>query len=122
LVGGEGDLGAFGEAPAAHQTFPGAAVVVELAQEEDFHCAAGGFVAVEAGGDHPAVVDDEQIAGVQIIAHVAELAMLHATIRPVQDQETAGVPGLHGLLGDEGLGQVVVEQVSLQVKILYVKM
>lgn len=94
------------KAPAANQTFPFCAALISLAQEENFNCAAGGLVAVQSGGDHPAVVGDQKIAHVQILADVVEMAMLDRPRLPAQDEQTAAVPRLGGLLGNEGGGGV----------------
>jgi hypothetical protein len=43
---------------------------------------------VESGRDHPGVIDDQQIAGLEILRQVREPPVFRLPVAPVQDQET----------------------------------
>ncbi len=97
-----------GHAPTgAHQRLPPA--FGPTFEQEHLHGAAGVLAQVQPGGDHPGVVDHEQVAGVEQVGQVGHGAVLDRSGRPVVHQEPGGVAGLHGVLGDRRRRQHVVE-------------
>ena len=59
----------------------------------DFCFAAGGFTAVQSPGNDAAVVDDQAVAGIEIIKDVGELFMVDTAVSLVQNEQSRSVPG-----------------------------
>lgn len=78
--------------------------------EEDFDVAARVlFAGAEAGGDDAAIIEDEEVAGLEEIGEVEERAMLGESGLPVEGKQAGAVPFICGMLSDEFLGQRIVE-------------
>jgi hypothetical protein len=86
------------EAFAADEGFP--MDIIQLFEEEKLDFAARGFAAKEPGGDDPAVVGDEDVAGVQEIYNVAKGVVGYLVRLPVDHQQAGGVTGFNRALGD----------------------
>ncbi len=82
------------------------------AEEENLHLAAGDATAVQAGGDHARVVEDQAVAGAQVPGQVGEAAVIEDVTGATQDHHARGRPLRCGPLGDEVVGQVVIEKVN----------
>lgn len=82
-------------------------------QQQAFHGAAGGTAGVEAGGDDGSIVAEEGVGGLQVVAQVAELAVFDPVGVAVDDEQTGVIAPAGGGLGDEPVGQGVVEEVGL---------
>ena len=76
--------------------------------EQDFQFTARGLAGGEAGGDDAGTVEHQQVPGPQQVRQVAHDAMAEGSAR--DGHEPGGVTGLHRFLGDEVLGQVVIEE------------
>ncbi len=63
----------------------------------------------EPGGNDPAPVDDEKVPGGEELGEVPEGVVADGSGPPVEDEEAGGVALGKGLLGDELLGEGVVE-------------
>ena len=76
-------------------------------QEQDFGVGPGPFLgAQEPGRNDPGIVQDQGIARIQIIYDIPEDLMLDLSGLSVHDQHPGQVSVLHGILGDQFLGQV----------------
>ena len=110
----------------AHQRLPIAAVGGNAAQQKDFDRAAqvfadlgvvladgqrahSGAMAEEARGKDAGIVDHQAIARVQVLRQVAKRAVFPAAPLPVDHQHAGGGAVGEGFLGDQFLGQVVIE-------------
>jgi hypothetical protein len=91
-------------------SYKGSPGVAELFGEEDFDAAGvAGAVADEAGFEDARVVEDEEIGGLEVAGEVAELAVLPGLGFPVEDQHAGAVAGSGRILGDQLLGQFIIE-------------
>ena len=80
------------------------------AEQQYLHRHAGILLdAKQAGGDHLGLVDDQGIAGVEVVDDIVEVLMFDLPAVPVVNQQAAVVPGFHGGLGDQLFGKVIVE-------------
>jgi hypothetical protein len=78
--------------------------------QKDLHPPARTFLAaLQAGGDHPGVIEHQEISRGQELREVPEDPVREGSGAPVQHQKARRVPGLRGLLGDPILGKLVVE-------------
>src|ERR1019366_5507764 len=68
-----------------------------------------GAAAEEARGKDAGIVDDEAIAGAQVLGEVAEGAVFPAALLAVDDEHARGGAVGEGFLGNALLGQVVIE-------------
>jgi hypothetical protein len=92
---------------------------VEALGEEDFDAAGGdgrvglgaeaGAGGVEARGENPGVVEDEEVAGVEELWEVGEEVVGEGAGAAVEGEHAAGATDLGRVLRDEVLGEVVVE-------------
>ncbi len=97
--------------PGPHQRLPGGMAVVlgNWTQEEDLGSRAGWLLPGEAGGKHLRVVDDEGVAFREVVQQVGKPAIHQPVAASVQHQETALVPPIRRVAGDEFLGKRIVE-------------
>ena len=109
----EGEPGALAELPArADQALPH--LVAPVVQQQHLaDAAAGQPLAHQTGGQHPGVVQDQTVAGVQEIRQVIEMVVSRGAAHPVQRHQAGGVPLLDGGLGDQLLGQIIVKITGL---------
>ena len=82
------------------------------AEQEALDGAAGGALGEEAGGEDGGVVAKKGVARAQVVADVGENAVLKAPGVAVNDEQPRGVAARGGSLGDEALGQGVVEEIG----------
>ena len=83
---------------------------VETAEEQKFDCAARAFLhAVQARGDDARLVDDEHVAGVEVIDHVAEDFMLDRAGIAMVDEQAAAIARFDGGLRDEFLRKFIIK-------------
>ncbi|MDQ1188680.1 hypothetical protein QE447_001183 [Stenotrophomonas sp. SORGH_AS282] len=86
----------------------------QQAFNQDFHATAAGLLAEQAGRDHPGIVEDQQVAGLQQRRQVAHLAVFERGRRLRHHHQAAGrALGERGL-GDQFSGKVVMEVGLLQ--------
>ena len=86
--------------------------VLAAAQQQGLGEAAGLVLAAdEARGHDAGLVGDEQVAGLEVVDQVEEVAVLDGAVLAVEDEQVAVVARLAGGLRDESLGKVVVEVV-----------
>ena len=78
-------------------------------QQENLHFASAGLARMQAGRDDPAVVAHQQVAGPQILGHVAEMTVLQIAGLPIHYQQARSIARLDGLLSDQLRGQEIVE-------------
>ena len=65
-----------------HENVPQSHLFVEFTKQEHFYLGVGSLLcAVEAGGKHLGVVEDEGVALVEIVEHIAEIQILLVTLR-----------------------------------------
>ena len=84
-------------------------VAGQQAFDQDLHAPAGGLLAEQARRDHPGVVEDQQVAGLQQPGQVAHRAVLQLARRLRHHQQAAGGAFGQGGLGDQGFGQLEME-------------
>ena len=78
--------------------------------EEEFGGAAGVVPRAEdAGGEDAGVVEDEEVAGAEVVDDVADVAVLDALLGAVEHHHAGGAADGGRGLGDEFLGEVVIE-------------
>ncbi len=82
------------------------------AQEQALDRAAGRAVCEQARGQHGGGVAEQRVAGPQVFAEIGEHAVLDAAGGAMHDEQARGVAARGGRLGDEPLGQRVVEEVG----------
>ena len=70
---------------------------------------AGGTPCVETGGDDPAVVQDEQIAGIEQRWQVSKLAVFQLSGSAAEEEHTAGATMFWRLLRNELFRQFEIE-------------
>jgi hypothetical protein len=98
----------------------GPLVLGELLGEEDFDAAGGvgraslgvltaDACGVEARGDDPAVVENEEVAGVEELGEIAEEVVAVLTGVAVEDEHAAGAADGRGRLRDEFFGELEME-------------
>jgi hypothetical protein len=96
------------QAFATDEGFPGVWVVA--VEEEEFYFAAGlCLVAEQASGDDAGLVEDEQVAGAQVLADVVEGAVFKCACLAADDHQPRGVTGFGGRLGNQFGGKLVVK-------------
>ena len=98
----------------ADERLPG--VVIPAAQQQELHHAArAGLVADQPRGDGARVVDNERVAGVQVIDHIAKgFILAHAGVA-VDDHQAAGIARFDGALRDQLLRKIIVKITCLHV-------
>ena len=69
---------------------------------------------MQSSRDDRGVVAEQAVACAEIFRQVAEMAVRDGVRLAVDDQQTRGVAAVGRLLGDEPVGQGVVEKVGLQ--------
>ena len=74
---------------------------------------------IDAGGQHPGVVEDKAVARAQKLADLIKMMVAHPAGAPVQDHQPGSVPRLHGGLGNQLLGQIIIKIVRLQCVFLH---
>ena len=91
-----------------HQRFPlGEA---QPLQQQEFHVRPrAAFRAVDTRREYLAVVHHQQVAGVQVVRDVVEVAVSYLAGGAVNCHQAGAVPGLHRSLCDELLRELVVE-------------
>lgn len=78
---------------------------VETAEEQKLDCAARAFLhAVQARGDDARLVDDEHVAGVEVIDHVAEDFMLDRAGIAMVDEQAAAIARFDGVCAMSSCG------------------
>ena len=93
---------------------------VQPTQEQELNRAAGAFLhAVQARGDDAGLVDDQHIAGVQVVDHIAEDFMLNRAGIAMVDEQAAAVARLDGRLRDQLLRQVIIKITGFHVHSLF---
>src|SRR3972149_1949147 len=71
-------------------------------QQQQFSRAArAGAAAAQPRGDHPGIVDHEHVAGPEVVADLAEDAMLDAAGGALDDQQSRRVARRGGLVGGQ---------------------
>ena len=95
-------------AAGTHQRFPGAPVGVAWFEQEHFGCSPGCAVQAQTGGDHPGLVQHEQIPLTQQLGQVTNEPVLRRGGAPV-DEQSSRIPRLDRRLGDPFSRQLVVE-------------
>ena len=84
-----------------------------MEQQQLYHPTRVGSTAVHASLDDAGIVEDQQVAGTQVVRDLGKpLPVGDRPRRPVQHQQPRGVAGLHRRLRNELLGERVVEVVS----------
>jgi hypothetical protein len=82
-----------------------------LTQVESFPLAAGPLpVSQKASRQDPRVVEHEQIAGIEEVWQIAELAMIKRSVTSANDQQPRPVALGSRLLRDQVVGEVVIEK------------
>ncbi|MNV44906.1 hypothetical protein D3C71_1366840 [compost metagenome] len=89
-------------------------LATEQALDQDLDPAAGGLLPEQTRRDHPRVVEDQQVAGLQQLRQITDMAVIECLRRRRHQQQAAGRTLGQGGLGDQRLGQLVVEIGLLQ--------
>ena len=95
-----------------HQAFPNIVALVDE-QQDLARTAARHTVSQQPGRQHPGVVQDQAVAGVQILRQVVKMTVLRLPCRLVQHQQPRTVPPLQRGLGDELRRQLKIEIMGL---------
>ena len=88
---------------------------VFAAQQQDLHRHLGavgicGFLhAQKARGDHLRLVDNQRVAGIEVIQNVVKMLVLTGAVPPVHHHQSGVIAGLHGGLGDELFRQEIIK-------------
>jgi hypothetical protein len=98
----------------AHAQLGEALAVVEQALEHDLHPAAGFLAAEQARGNHPGVVEDQQVARGQQSRQIAKSRIRHDPAVPVEAQQAAGRTLRQRLLRDQLGRQIEMEVTQFQ--------
>src|SRR5439155_24699029 len=78
-------------------------------QEQQFDRSAGGAAGLDAGGQHPGVVHDDEVVRPELVGQVRKCSVPDLTRRAVVHQEPSARARLGRLLGDQVGGEGVVE-------------
>ena len=109
LAVAEGEFGSLPHMPSrAHQTFPRLFSPVDE-QQHLTGAASRQTLPQQTGGQHPGIVQDQAVTGVQEVRQLVEMVMLPGTGVPVQSHEPGTVPPLQRRLGDQFLRELVVK-------------
>ena len=102
--------------PGVHETLPhmaqGVEILSALEQERLGHAAGSTLVAHEARRHDARLVGNEKVAGVEVVNHVGEVAVLERAVLTVEHEKAAGVARLRGCLCDELVWERVVKVVG----------
>lgn len=104
----------------AYQSAPDAFSFIQSAQQEKFYASAGFRVsaAVEAGGKHFRVVQDQAITRPDVAMEAGELIVVIAVLISRDDEHSRRVPLLAWLLGDQLFRKLIIKVRDLQTDIL----
>lgn len=78
-------------------------------EKKAFDTRASGAAGEETGGNHLGIVNNEAVAGMEILENVTEVTVLDAAGATVQNQETRGGAVRQAVLGNEVFGKVIVK-------------
>ena len=85
-------------------------VVAPIDEQQNFAGAAAGLpMPQQTRRQHPGIVQDQAVAGVQILRQVVEMPVLHRAGALVQHQKAGAVPPLQRRLGDQLLWKIKIE-------------
>ena len=85
-------------------------VVAPVDKQQNFAGAAAGLpMPQQTRRQHPGIVQDQAVAGVQILRQVVEMPVLHRAGALVQHQQAGAVPPLQRRLGDQLLWKIKIE-------------
>ena len=100
----KGDLGALPQTLArVNDALPSA--FPQIPQQQDFYSTPrAGLLAIEPGGDHFRVVDDEAVPRGQIFPDLIKMAVGHLAGLPVQHHQAGGIPFFQRGLGNQFFG------------------
>ena len=102
-----------------HEALPhvaqGVEVLSALEQERLGHAAGAALVAHKAGRHDARLVGNEKVAGIEVVNHVGEVAVLERAVLTVEHEKAAGVAGLRGCLCNELVWERVVKVVGAHV-------
>ncbi len=87
-------------------------VLVQQALDQHFDLAAAGLVAEEARLDHAGVVEDQQVAGAQVVDQVGELAVIEMRVLRVV---ACGQQAARGAVGQGGLRDQLGRQIEIEI-------
>ena len=92
----------------AHQTFPRLFSPVDE-QQHLTGAASRQTLTQQTGGQHPGIVQDQAVTGVQEVRQLVEMVMLPGAGVPVQSHEPGTVPPFQRRLRDQFLRELVVK-------------
>jgi hypothetical protein len=78
-------------------------------EEQALNLSAGRPVGMQPGGYDRGIVPEQAVAGLEVIRQVAKIPVFHAAGLPVDDQQAGRIAPIGRLLGDQVLGQGIVE-------------
>jgi hypothetical protein len=87
---------------------------VQQTLDQQLDAPAAGLAAVQAGRDHPGVVEHQQVAGAQQFRQVIEPAVAERAGCAVQGQQPAVAAPGRGVLGDQFRRQVEAKILALE--------
>ena len=100
-----------------HQTLPGVGRPLTEQEQLDPRFGSALGMAVQAGGDDLGVVDDQHVTLADVVENIVKMLVVNGLRLSVQHHETGVIPLLHGMLGDQLLGEVVEEIRRPQVRL-----
>ena len=105
----EGDTGAGAQLlTGPHQTFP--RVLTPVNEQQDLTgSAAGEPMTQQPGRENTGVIEDQTVAGPQIVRQIVEVAMHPCAGILIQHQQAGGIPPGDGGLGDKLLGEFKIK-------------
>ena len=105
----EGDTGAGAQfLTGPHQTFP--RVLTPVNEQQDLTgSAAGEPMTQQSGRENTGVIEDQTVAGPQIVRQIVEVAMFPCTGILIQHQQAGGIPPGNGGLGNKLLGEFKIK-------------
>ncbi len=81
-------------------------MIVQNTFHQNFQLTATGFLAEHTRRNHPGIIEDQQITGLQQVQDIAKLPLPGFTRVTIQHQQAAGTALRHRITGNEFIRQV----------------
>ncbi len=95
--------------PGLDQGLPGIQLMLTQEQQLDLCLLAPCHVSVKTGGDDLGIIDDQHVAGVEIVDNIVKMAVRHRSRAPIEHHQARMVARFHRMLRDALLGEVIIK-------------